>query len=334
MNIFYMGSTRNKNRTACMSDLEYYFKRSDLLGGLTGIQQAKLRRNIGVAGVTYEKDEDGNYVVVEQITQRRTYEGLLTDIREGIIVVGSRYIITDFQSIYSSNNIVNGVPEVWGLDINPSEKYELIVTGIHTNMIDSRAYIIGKDWEVEYDITQEILSGGIKTKGKITWLRDSNGNSAHYDFKNIKFKRTKEELFNYGFNVNKDYVPMYTFSSLTNGVSEDRSEESSIRYNELKLNSWNNVFIGDTRNNTFEPGFKNNTFVGGCVDCHFLWESENNTFKGRIGRTTGTIQNKIIELGTDALAVDTTKYIHIVTGATIVTYLDPTTYSQQIIKID
>ena len=328
-----MGTTRTKNRVACMSDLNYYFKKSDLLGGLTEIQKGKLRRNIGVAGVVAGTDEDGNDIIVGQVPQKRSYAGLLTDLKEGIIVVGSRYIITDFQTIYASNHTIDGIAQTWGKDINPSEEYELIVTGIHTNMIDSRAYIIGKDWEVEYDITQETLPDGVKTKGKITWLRDSNGNSAHYDFKNIKFKRTREDLANIGINISTDYVPVYTFSSITRGIAKDRSDEESIKYNEIKLNSWNNVFTGDTKNNIFEPGFKNNTFAGGCRDCHFLWNTENNIFKENIGRTTGTIQSKVIELGDEALSVDITKHIHKVVGATIVTYLDTTTYSQQIIEL-
>ena len=67
--------------------------------------------------------------------------------------------------------------ESWGDLINPSPTYQLLVTGINEDQLDSRAYIIGKDWEVEYDIEQDTLHDGVKTKGKITWLKDSNGNS-------------------------------------------------------------------------------------------------------------------------------------------------------------
>ena len=46
-------------------------------------------------------------------------------------------------------------------------------------------------WIVEYDYEYETLTDGIKTKGKITYLKDSNNNIAYYDFKNIKSRRTR-----------------------------------------------------------------------------------------------------------------------------------------------
>mgnify|MGYP003463876872 FL=1 len=39
-------------------------------------------------------------------------------------------------------------------------------------------------WEVRYDPTQEIINS-VRTKGRITYLKDEHGNSAYYDFKNI-----------------------------------------------------------------------------------------------------------------------------------------------------
>lgn len=324
MNIFYMGTIREKrNRVACLSDLEYYFKRSDLLGGLTDTQKGKLRENIGVAA----------WGEGAKIIQRRSHAGLLNDMKKGIIIPGARYTITDFQSIYASNNVVNGVEETWGSDKYPSDKYELLLTGISNTMLDPRVYITGKDWEVEYDITQRTLPDGQVDKGRITKLIDSNGNSAHYDFKNIRFKRTRAQLHVTELDPMPAYVALYTFSSLSDGVVKDRSEEDIIKYNELKSNCWNNVFIGDSNNNIFESECVNNTFIGGCTNCHFLWETKNNTFTNSVGRTTGSMQGKTVEFGNDILPINVSKQIHIVAGATVVTYLDTSTYSQQVLEI-
>lgn len=316
--------SREKNRPACMSDLKAYFRKLDLLGGLTEIEKGQLRKNIGVVGY----DEQGG-----QLIQKRTYQSLLTDVKEKLIIVGSRYLITDFQTIYSSNHIVDGVEESWGDLINPSPTYQLLVTGINEDQLDSRAYIIGKDWEVEYDIRQDILHDGVKTKGKITWLKDSNGNSAHYDFKSVKFRRTREELKGTTINSNYTHIDLYTFSNIVEGVAQDSSNTELIEYNELKTNCWNNVFLGDTYNNIFESECQGNTFIRGCHDTHLLWKSAGNIFNEPVAYATGTIQGKIISVGNTVLSSAITKTIHKVVEATIVSFLDPVTYAYQVIII-
>jgi hypothetical protein len=61
------------------------------------------------------------------------------------------------------------------------------VKALSKNETDRRVTIAGKSWEVEYDPTRKVLSDGTLTKGQITFLWDDNGNSAFYDFKNIRF---------------------------------------------------------------------------------------------------------------------------------------------------
>jgi len=76
------------------------------------------------------------------------------------------------------------------------------------------------------------LPDGVTTKGKITYLKDSNGNSAYYDFKNVRFRRLQTELAGTVLPLTtKDF---YTFSDILNGVVIDNSEISSTVYNELK----------------------------------------------------------------------------------------------------
>jgi hypothetical protein len=152
--------TLPKNRYACISDLKDYFKKTDLLSGLTEFEKKELRHNIGVYDYI---GEDGQLTPIEI-----TYLALLETINRNSLLIGAKYIITDFQTIYPSN--VGTIRETWGLStsLNPSPVYRLLVSAINTDKLDSRAYIIGKNWQVEYDVTQEILEDGNKTKGKIT----------------------------------------------------------------------------------------------------------------------------------------------------------------------
>lgn len=222
-----MQLNRNRDRAACMSDLRRYFKKSDLLGGLTKNELEELRANIGLHNFV---GEDGLYEPVPI-----TYEALLRKVNNLEVGVGSIYVITDFQTIYPSN-----VPgEVWGRkgSDNVSPTYNLIVRGIGKGSIDTRAFIEGKDWHIEYDIRKEVLSGGYGTKGKITYLRDSNGNSAYYDFKNIKFRRTEKELGKVFEDVKLGLeLDFYTFSNIdSKGNILEASELSAVtKHNEFK----------------------------------------------------------------------------------------------------
>ena len=315
-----------KNRYACMSDLKAYFKKSDLLSGLTEFEKRELKTNIGVIDYV---GEAGEITPIEV-----TYAELLDRVNRKQVIVGGRYIIKDFQTIYKSNVTVNGNKVTWGHDASqrPSPIYRLLVTGVNNDKLDSKAYILDKDWEVHYNITQEILEDGIPTKGKITWLRDSNGNSAFYDFKSVRFRRTREELNNSTIPVNAPYLDLYTFSLIKAGdIVEDNSNNTLCEYNTFKENCWNNVFIGNTYNNIFEAEFKQNTFIRGCYNSHFLWNTYNNMFHENVAYTSGSIYNKVSPIGNTNFSTSISKTIHKVNDATILSFLDPITYSYQII---
>ena len=244
-------------RYACLSDLNNYFKKAELLGGLTEPEKTQLRINIGVTNYTGEGSQSSPLLV--------TYNEFRTLILNNSLLTGARYQITDFQSIYSSNIESGGLLISWGLVSNPSTVYNLIVTALNNNTIDPRVVIVGKSWVVEYNPEQETLPDGVKTKGKITYLRDNNGNSAFYDFKNIKFRRYNSVL---GVSGGLSYYDLYTFSDIQNNVVIDNSEIVTTKFNELKKDCWNNVFLGDTYNNIFEANCKNNTFIRGCHNSH------------------------------------------------------------------
>lgn len=293
------------NRWACIHDLNNYFKKKDLLGGLTEPEKAQLRSNIGVFD---NFGEDGGQVEVTAST-------LNTMVNKKALVPGARYKVTDFQTIYTSNN-----NETWGVDKNPSEKYELILVANTEERLDPRATIVGhENWYVEYDITPKVLSDGTVTKGTITFLRDENDNSAYYDFKNIKFRRN-----------NTDY---YTFSEIVNGVVKDSSCLHNTKYNTLGKDCYNNVFLGDTYNNIMQQGCVNNTFWKGCHNSIIGWESTNNTFYEAVRFVSGSMFNKLFKVGDTTLSTTITKTIHKVNDVDIVSFLDPITYSHQVLII-
>lgn len=295
------------NRWACLHDLNNYFKKKDLLGGLTEPEKAQLRSNIGV----YDNfGEDASKTPIDV-----TSDTLYTMLRQKALVPGARYMIKDFQTIYTSNT-----GETWGNIINPSEKLTIIVVANSSTMLDPRVTVIGhEDWYVEFDITPKILNDGTQTKGTITYLRDANGNSAFYDFKNIKFRRN-----------NIDY---YTFSEIENGIVKDSSELHNTKYNILSQDCYNNVFLGDTYNNIIQPGCANNTFWKGCHNSVIGWESVNNTFHEAVRFTSGSLYNKLFRVGDTTLSTTITKTIHKVNDVDIVSFLDPITYSYQVLII-
>jgi hypothetical protein len=326
-----MAIERDTRRYACIHDLNNYFKKKDLLGGLTDLEQEQLRKNIGIIDYT---EEGGQSKPLEV-----TYAVLNDNIGKKSLVIGARYVITDFQTIYSSN-VTNssGQKVTWGTDssTNPSPIWKLIVTAITNNRLDPRVVIDNdkmKDWVIEYDPTKETLEDGVTTKGRITFMRDNHFNSAHYDFKNIKFRRTAEELDNTNLNLGAAYGDFYTFSDLTGGVITDSSELHNTKHNELKQGCTNNIFLGDTYDNVLEADCKGNTFLRGCHDTTLRWNSVNNMFNENVCYMEGSLYNKVFPIGDTSLSMTITKTIHKSNEATIISFLDPMTYAYQIIQI-
>lgn len=313
-----------KQRLACLHDLNNYFKKKDLLSGLTELEQARLRLNIGILDSSTD-DSLISRVNFSTFNEFRT---------KGQLTPGKKYIITDFQSIYSSNVLINNVAISWGIDSseNPSTTYELLVTALTSSQIDKRATIlnVGVNWEVSYDATQEILQDGVLTKGKITKLKDENNNECCYDFKNIKTRVYKSQLKSL---ITTSYVDLFTFSELIGNVASDSSSLSSVHDNKLGPDAVDNVFIGDTYNNILYNDCSGNLFIKGCHDCTYTWNTVNNSFEEEVCYLTGSLANKTILQGNIELSSAISKTVHKVNEATIVSYLDPITYSYQIIKL-
>lgn len=314
-----------RDRYACTSDLSQYFKKTDLLGGLTTLEQAQLRANIGIVDYTGEGGQDSPI----EMTYAQFYEKL----RSQQLITGASYVITDFQTIYSSNVTNNAGQKVsWGLTNNPSPVWRLYVRALSKNEIDRRVTISGKTWKVEYDPTREVLPDGVQTKGKITFLVDDNGNVAYFDFKNIRYRWTRTDLAKAGINVPND-LDLYTFSNIEHGQVTDSSEFSNTKFNVINKDCFNNVFIGDTYYNIIEPECSNNIFAKGVHDTILKWNSVNNRFNEPVCYLTGSIYFKEFETGNTVLSTAISKTIHKVNDATIVSFLDPITYAYQVVII-
>ena len=316
------------NRWACVSDLNNYFKKSDLLGGLTTLEQEQLKKNIGIIN---------NDINFQSELINISYELLNDMIQNSGLLIGAKYLITDFQTIYSSNVFdTNGKRITWGKTINTSPVTPIIVTAISKNKIDSRVYYntSNKNWIILYDSTKETLDDGVTTKGKIIYLKDNKNNSAFYDFKNIKFRRTSMELENSNLVITGSYIDLYTFSDITNGIVTDSSTLYNTTNNELKENAYNNIFLGDTYYNIIEPDCKNNTFIRGCHDTILKWNSTNNMFNEAVAYLTGSIYNLTFNPGNTDLSTSISKTVHKVNDATILSFLDPITYAYQVIILD
>lgn len=314
-----------RNRYACTDDLAQYFKKQDLLGGLTNSEQKQLRQNIGI--VDYS-GEGGQPSPIEL-----TYAQFWDTYRSGNLITGASYAITDFQTIYSSNTYDGGGHKVsWGGNINPSQTWKLYVRAVDNNQIDNRVVIDGKNWEVEYDPTRQVLDDGVANKGTITYLHDDNGNSAFYDFKNIKWKWSREELNDAGIQVHND-LNLYTFSEITGNMVYDSSELHNTKFNVIEQGSYNNIFIGDTYYNIIQPDCYNNIFAKGAHDCIIKWNSTNNRFNEPVTYLVGSIYDKQFNTGNTVLSTAISKTVHKVNEATIVSFLDPITYAYQVVKI-
>lgn len=129
------------------------------------------------------------------------YEDLLKKIKNKNLVIGKKYIITDFQDIrcvyYSSETYKKDVvDEIY----HKKNVYPIVFKAKTDHELESTGYFQeNPEWIVEYDPTYHYIvkykenpevSGGYTvaySKGRITKLTDEFGNVANYDFKHTTF---------------------------------------------------------------------------------------------------------------------------------------------------
>ena len=197
-------------------------------------------------------------------------------------------------------------------------------------VIVSDKYPNSYKWIVEYDYEPEVLQDGVSTKGKITYLKDTNNNVAYYDFKNVKSRRSRIQLNELGINITQDYLDLYTFN--TQDFNE-ASETYNVYNNHLGSDSNNNVFIGnECYNNVFEGGFRNNTFTSSCHNNQFQFDTYNNSFKHPVIYLTGSFNN-LKFINNDYTSMDVNKQISKINRSYVISYLDSDTLTLQVYRI-
>lgn len=320
------------NRHVCLKDLENYLKKAEYLGGYTPTEQKQVRKNIGAIG-----EADLASYITETKFIPLTHAELVDLIKDNKLEIGQVYAITDFQTIYESN-VQNNVGQyiTWGLDNNPSEVCTIMTIALSVNTLLNRVVIVSDKypnsykWIVEYDYEPEVLQDGVSTKGKITYLKDTNNNVAYYDFKNVKSRRSRIQLNELGINITQDYLDLYTFN--TQDFNE-ASETYNVYNNHLGSGSNNNVFIGnDCYNNVFEDGFRNNTFVSSCHNNRFQFDTYNNVFKYPVIYLTGSFNN-LKFINNDYTSMDVNKQISKINRSYVISYLDSDTLTLQVYRI-
>lgn len=269
-------------------DLKPYLKRTDYLSGFTATEQAFIRQNIGALSQIELNMQLKNDV------HKVTYDELVGLINKSALNPGQMYLITDYQTIYSSTQLNSkGRLITWGLNINPSEVYKVLTTAYSNTALLPQAFILDNNCIIEYDVNKEQLDDGVFTKGKIKYMLDSNRNQANFDFKNWKF-------------IKDDNI--YHLFSNTKG----KDNSINCYYNNCCLLT-NTVFIGKIEN----------TFIKG----------DNNFINSDITNLFGELSNCTINSDEIGLANNTNKYIINLNSKYYIDYLDLETLTHQFYEL-
>ena len=322
-------------RHVCFKDLENYFRKDAYFSDLTEEEKKLIRENLGLV---QESTSAGNEVIVD------THQKIWDLAQNNLLKIGNIYIISDFQTIYS-----DGYGEILGTDESkePSEKYKVYLRPTSTSTFDHRVNLVPTNlmslsepcvcyyplmWEVEYDIVPDELTGYIKdklttlnTKGTITYLKDQNNNYAYYDFKNIKFKRTLDELNKGPITYQEDQY-LYTFDY----SGSDNSNNSNCKNNHLEQGCYNNVFLSICQNNKFQADCHSNTFFGACENNEFDFGTYNNYFIKDARQLRGPVHDKELS---EIVSMSVPKRFEILNDKQVLVYLDAETETYQIVKL-
>lgn len=253
-------------RHVCFKDLEGYFKISDYFNNLTKEEKNIIKQNLNI---------DLSFV-------RGTHDEIKDRVQNRNLIPGGIYIITDYQFVDDGYN---------------TPIYTIITRAIDQNTLDTNATILKEDvildWEIRYDFNKG-------PKGTITYLKDQNGNSAYYDFKNKKV-----------FLENVGYIP--TFSKLQDG---EYVESSDLAFNvNIDKKSKNNVFI----------------ITNECRNV-LITDSSNNIFNQDLVNSSIMVNNYTVE-NLPILACDTPSTIYNIDDHFLLEYLDEETLTKQYIKL-
>lgn len=161
-----------------------------------------------------------------------TYSELKSLKESNQLVVGQKYRITDFVSVFDEAGITSA-----------NHPFDLVIEAISENLFSETACAIihsGDDyfsnqklyaWEVRYcfdNDTKRFPQASSSGKGFIYYLKDEYGNEACYDFKNALF-----ELSNTIYDFLTTTINAYTFSTYVSDMSDIL--DASLRKNKLNV---------------------------------------------------------------------------------------------------
>lgn len=302
----------NQFRHVCLKDLENYIKRDKYFSDFSDEEKAIIKKNLGIT-------TSGEFSEYDPIVHLLTYDTVLQLKESEELKVGHVYVIQDFQTIYSdgSNGVMKG------------KTYWLFLHPTSNATFDPRVGIFCPEdsnnncskWTVEYDIARSEVATGEYNKGTITYLKDQNNNEAFYDFKNIKFKKTLDELKDFPKTYTKDTY-FYTFDN--DGLD---GSEHGWKNNRLGKGAIRNIFLNDTENTSIESDCHDNVFAGGCINSRFGYGTFKNIFKDTVYNCIGVLNNAKVGHGTNGFNY---KRIDDFSDKYAITYLDKDTETFQV----
>lgn len=302
----------NQFRHVCLKDLENYIKRDEYFSDFSDEEKAIIKKNLGIT-------TSGEFSEYDPIVHLLTYDTVLQLKESEELKVGHVYVIQDFQTIYSdgSNGVMKG--KTYWLFLHPTSR----------STFDPRVGIFCPEdsndncskWTVEYDIARNEVATGKYNKGTITYLKDQNNNEAFYDFKNIKFKKTLNELKDFPKTYTKDTY-FYTFDN--DGLD---GSEHGWKNNRLGKGAIRNIFLNDTENTSIESDCHDNVFAGGCINSRFGYGTFKNIFKDTVYNCIGVLNNAKVGHETNGFNY---KRIDDFSDKYAITYLDKDTETFQV----
>lgn len=302
----------NQFRHVCLKDLENYIKRDEYFSDFSDEEKAIIKKNLGIT-------TSGEFSEYDPIVHLLTYDTVLQLKESEELKVGHIYVIQDFQTIYSdgSDGVMKG--KTYWLFLHPTSR----------STFDPRVGIFCPEdsndncskWTVEYDIARSEVATGEYNKGTITYLKDQNNNEAFYDFKNIKFKKTLDEL--------KDFPKIYTKDTYFYTFDNDGLDgsEHGWKNNRLGKGAIRNIFLNDTENTSIESDCHDNVFAGGCINSRFGYGTFKNIFKDTVYNCIGVLNNAKVGHETNGFNY---KRIDDFSDKYAITYLDKDTETFQV----
>lgn len=225
--------------------------------------------------------------ILHDLTRPVLYADLLNKVTTNQLEPGLLYIITDYQTIYKTNDVLLGTDS----SPFPSTVYNICVTALSTSVLDEKAIIIEHpQWEISYNVNHLIP----EDKGNIYRLVDEWGNAANYDFYNRRTYVLKDRLappdITNTILLNSDVAGVYcfTFSTIsTDGtainylLSVDSNQQSYVQKNKINDNEVRNLMLPDIDKNVFiciPNDFVNNNFLSSVHNTVFYGGINTNRF--------------------------------------------------------